>query len=59
MFGVVATSLVVLAIINIVFGSLVFMGSRRTRQAGLFMIFDIAVGLWSLGIGLLYLTSST
>lgn len=57
MSNIVAIPLVVLAIINIVFGSLVFMGSRRTRQAGLFMVFDIAVGLWSLGIGLLYLTT--
>lgn len=54
----IAVCLIILAVFNIIFGGLVFWGSRRTKQAFLFMVFDVAVALWGLGIGLLYITTS-
>lgn len=54
----IAIILLILGIFNIVFGVSVFAGNRRNIQALVFMIFAIAVALWSLGIGLFYLSPS-
>lgn len=54
----IAACLIALSIVNVVFGTSLFVGNRRSAQAFLFMIFNIAVALWSLGIGLLYLSAT-
>lgn len=54
----IAIVLIILGIFNIVFGVAVFGGNRRSRQARVFMVFAVAVALWSLGIGLFYLSPS-
>ncbi len=58
MLTVIAICLIILAIVNIVFGISLFVGNRRNRQVFLFMVFNIAVALWSFGIGLFYLSTS-
>lgn len=58
MLTIIAACLIGLSIFNIAFGVSLYVGNRRSRQALLFMIFNFGVALWSLGIGLFYLSAS-